>query len=540
MPRQSLALIEDDDNDEFFVTNALRQAGVEAEIAVAHNRGEFLALLNDQPPDLVICDSSVPGLSAIDALQLLKARSPQSEFILSSGVLDPKKVDALLEAGALECFSKDQLDQVGTLAARAMERASQRSRNGGLERENSELRQINHGAERLVQAVQELSMARDMPTIQAIVRKAARELNGADGASFVLREGDQCFYADEDAIGPLWKGQRFPMNICVSGWAMLNKQPAVVEDIAVDARIPYPVYEPTFVRSLVMVPIRREAPIGAIGNYWSTTRLPTAAEINLIQALADSTSIAIENVQLYQDLERRVAQRTAELQEANQSLQEFSYFASHDLRAPVRHVGSFADVLLRDDELSEKGRATLKKIRGSAHRMSSLLDALLSLAQTGRQGIRPAVINMTTLAGSIVMPLRELPDNRALFNVHDMPRAIADETLLRQVWQNLIGNAAKFSANCGEPMIEIGSVTHDNEVRYYVRDNGAGFDMKFADRLFKSFQRLHSGEKFSGDGVGLAIVHRIITRHGGRVWAESKENEGATFWFTLGVIDAGR
>lgn len=539
MSNRSLALIEDDDNDEFFVTRALRQAGVEATISVAHNRSEFLALLNDRAPDLVISDSSVPGLSALDALQLLKAHSPQSDFILSSGTLDPTNVNTLLTAGALSCFSKDQLSQVGTLAALAMERAKWRERCEAAEKENAGLRQTNRSVERLVQAVRDLSMARDMPTLQAIVRKAARELNGADGATLVLREGDQCFYADEDAIAPLWKGQRFPMDICISGWAMLNRQAAIVEDVAADPRLPYPAYEPTFARSLVMAPIRREAPIGAIGNYWSTTRRPDASEVDLIQALADSTSTAIENVQLYQQLERRVAQRTAELQEANQSLQEFSYFASHDLRAPVRHVGSFADLLLRDDELNEKSRATVDKIRTSARRMSSLLDSLLSLAQTGRQGIRPAVINMTTLVASIVTPIRDLPDNRILFNVHEMSRAIGDEVLLRQVWQNLIGNAAKFSAAREEPIIEIGSIRHENEVRYYVRDNGIGFDMSRADRLFKAFQRLHTGETFSGSGVGLAIVHRIITRHGGRAWAESIENEGTTFYFTLGVIDAG-
>ncbi len=145
MSKQSLTLIEDDDNDEFFVTHALRQAGVDAEIAVAHNRSEFVALLNDQPPDLVICDSSVPGLSALEALHLLKARSPQSEFILSSGALDPKKVDALLEAGALDCFSKDQLDQVGTLAVRAMQRASLRSESRLIEKKATALQPLPIG-----------------------------------------------------------------------------------------------------------------------------------------------------------------------------------------------------------------------------------------------------------------------------------------------------------------------------------------------------------------------------------------------------------
>jgi GAF domain-containing protein len=127
--------------------------------------------------------------------------------------------------------------------------------------------------ERLVAVVQELSMARELPTVMAIVRRAARELTGADGATFVLREADHCYYADEDAIQPLWKGQRFPMAACVSGWVMLNRQAAVIEDIASDSRVPIDAYRQTFVRSLAMVPIRAAAPIGAIGNYWARQHL---------------------------------------------------------------------------------------------------------------------------------------------------------------------------------------------------------------------------------------------------------------------------
>ncbi|MCC6746325.1 MAG: GAF domain-containing protein [Deltaproteobacteria bacterium] len=175
--------------------------------------------------------------------------------------------------------------------------------------------------EMMVAVVQELSLARTLEGVMRVVRREARALTGADGATFVLRDGDRCHYADEDAIAPLWKGHRFPMSACISGWVMLNRQTAVIPDIYADPRIPAEAYRPTFVRSLAMVPIRSSAPIGAIGAYWASARQPRAEEVRGLQALADTTSVAMENVQLYQELEARVRRRTAELEETVGRLQ---------------------------------------------------------------------------------------------------------------------------------------------------------------------------------------------------------------------------
>jgi hypothetical protein len=156
---------------------------------------------------------------------------------------------------------------------------------------------------KLVATIQQLSQVRSLAEIQEIVRSAARRLTGADGATFVLREDQHCYYVDEDAISPLWKGQRFPLEACISGWAMLNQRSAVIEDIYADDRIPHDAYRPTFVKSLAMVPIRRVDPLGAIGNYWATPHQATEQEIELLQALADSTAVALENVRAYHDLD---------------------------------------------------------------------------------------------------------------------------------------------------------------------------------------------------------------------------------------------
>lgn len=177
---------------------------------------------------------------------------------------------------------------------------------------------------RLIEVVQELSLARDVPTLQQIVRTAARELTGADGATFILRDGGKCYYADEDAITPLWKGQRFPMEACISGWVMMHKQPALITDIYQDPRIPAVAYRPTFVKSLAVVPIRTLDPIGAIGNYWAHTHTPTEREVRLLQALADSTAVAMESIRIVSELEERVRSRTAELELANAEIRKLS------------------------------------------------------------------------------------------------------------------------------------------------------------------------------------------------------------------------
>ncbi|MBM3982110.1 MAG: GAF domain-containing protein [Planctomycetes bacterium] len=170
----------------------------------------------------------------------------------------------------------------------------------------------------LIDVIQRLSQARDIATVQDIVRTAARRLTGADGATFVLCDGDRCHYVDEDAIGPLWKGQKFPMSACVSGWSMLNRQTAVIPDVFADSRVPHSAYRATFVKSMVMVPVRAgPEPLGAIGTYWADQRTPTEDEVRLLEALAGTTAVALENVRLITGLEDLVARRTAELEEAN-------------------------------------------------------------------------------------------------------------------------------------------------------------------------------------------------------------------------------
>lgn len=387
----------------------------------------------------------------------------------------------------------------------------------------------------LVKTVQQLSLARDLDTIVEIVRASARKLTGANGATFILKDQDKCYYVDEDAIGPLWKGQRFPMVSCISGWAMIHKQFAAIEDIYADSRIPADAYRPTFVKSLVMVPIRTIDPIGAIGNYWAERHTPTVEEIELLQSLADITSVSIENVYVYNELEERVKQRTEQLELANKELESFSYSVSHDLRAPLRVINGYAHYLASDysNQLDDEGKQIINSITSNTLKMGTLIEDLLTFSRMSKQDINKTVINMNELVSEVVADYNQSTSHLVKINYQNLHNLFADRNLLYQVMFNLISNAVKYSSKKENALVEIVSIEENDEIIFSVKDNGAGFDMKYASKLFGVFQRLHSREEFEGTGVGLALVERIISRHGGKIWAEGIENEGATFSFSL-------
>ena len=238
--------------------------------------------------------------------------------------------------------------------------------------------------EQLVGVVQALSQTRSVDAVTAIVRDAARSLTSADGATFVLRDGDQCHYVDENAISPLWKGRRFPMSACISGWAMLNARSAVIEDIYSDPRIPTDAYRPTFVKSLAVVPIRRTAPIGAIGNYWASRRLPTEEEVAVLQALADTTSVALENAHLYEDLRAKIEtlqEQRARIDGQRDALEVFTRALAHDLKEPVRSVRAFSELIGRRDIPADQTDHYLKYIQRAAGRMDMLIETVFHYTQ---------------------------------------------------------------------------------------------------------------------------------------------------------------
>lgn len=245
-----------------------------------------------------------------------------------------------------------------------------------------------------------------------------------------------------------------------------------------------------------------------------------------------------ERRQLLRSLEERVAVRTAEYAELNRQLESFSYSVSHDLRAPVRAIAGFSSLLLQDhsDALDERARNHLARIHAAAGHMNELIEGLLQLAQVSHHALKHEHVDLSLLVQDEIRRLREHDPAR---NVSvDCPAAIAaggDARLLRIMIHNLLENAWKYTGATTDAHIEFGRESQDAETVYFVRDNGAGFDMQFAEQLFKPFHRLHSAKQFSGAGIGLATVARIIERHGGRIWAQAAPHNGATFYFTLGA-----
>jgi PAS domain S-box-containing protein len=261
--------------------------------------------------------------------------------------------------------------------------------------------------------------------------------------------------------------------------------------------------------------------------------------------------------QLNVELEQRVVERTAELEAANKELEAFSYSISHDLRAPLRAVNGFAGIVLEDfgPQLPEEGRGYLERIRAGALRMGELIDDLLAFSRLSRQAVNRQNVNTVELVQNALDELKPQRDGRQIeIQIGNLPVCHGDAALLKQIWVNLISNAIKYTRGREPAIVEIGSMEDDGgrasgvesqtappstldarpSTVFFVRDNGAGFDMQYANKLFGVFQRLHRADEFEGTGVGLAIVQRIVHRHGGRVWAKAEVNRGATFYFTIG------
>lgn len=235
-------------------------------------------------------------------------------------------------------------------------------------------------------------------------------------------------------------------------------------------------------------------------------------------------------------LRRALADRSAQLEAVTEELEKFSCSVSHDLRAPLRAIEGFSKILLEDyaDKIDEEGQRFLKILDGSSRKMTGLLDDLVEFSRLGRHEMQPSLLKMKSVVDSVWEELRQSPASRALeLKVGPIPDGWGDPALVQQVWRRLLENAVKFTAPRVKAIIEISGTTEPGRVVYRIKDNGVGFDLKSVSKLFGVFQRLHSAEKFDGNGIGLAIVQRLVRRNSGEAWAEAEPGVGATFYFSL-------
>jgi signal transduction histidine kinase len=387
--------------------------------------------------------------------------------------------------------------------------------------------------EELLRVVQRLSFCREMEGVVAVLRESARELTGADGVTIVLRDGDLCHYVDENAIGPLWKGRRFPLETCISGWCMLHREQTVVPDIYADPRIPHAAYRPTFVQSLAMTPIRRDDPIGAIGAYWAAPHTASAEELATLQSLGDSAAMAIANAQL---IER--------LQDANRRKDELLSMLAHELRSPLAPMRNSLQVLrlhARESEDGPGGRILAlmdRQLQLLARIVEDLLDG--ARVSNGQVAIRRERVDLARLVRQSAEDRRDLLEAAGLRLELDLPETPVwvqgDPLRLAQALGNTLENAGRFTPAGGQVSLRLANDGAARQAVVTVRDTGIGIAPEVLPHIFEVFTQASQplDRSQGGLGLGLPVARGLVELHGGTLEAASEgPGQGAAFTFRL-------
>ncbi len=372
----------------------------------------------------------------------------------------------------------------------------------------------------MLATAQELSRARELPAVMAVVRRSARAMLAADGVTFVLRDGEQVFYADEDAIAPLWKGRRFPLDACVSGWAIANRQTVVIPDVYVDSRIPLTAYASTFVKSLLMVPIRTEDPVGAVGAYWAEHRTATPRDVAVLESLAGFAAVAVANAELNQRAQDAVTARD-----------QWLGMTSHELRTPLTPARLHVEAALRalqagrpPGELVSKAERALS----SLDRLGRVVERLLDYSRFSQHGVvlEPEPLDLSALARETADAFAEAARRigAAIEVVAAGPvHGTWDRLRLADVCANLLSNAVTHG---GRGPIRVEAAAAGGLARLVVRDRGAGIPRRDHERVFQPFTRLDPNAP--GVGLGLWLSRQIVQAHRGRITLESEPDAGTT------------
>lgn len=383
----------------------------------------------------------------------------------------------------------------------------------------------------LIGAVEQLAGAQSELEVAAIVRTAARRLTGADGVSVVLKEGHRVHYVDEDAVGPLWKGQDFPMEACISGWAIKNRQTVVIEDIRGDPRIPLEAYAPTFVKSLAMAPVGSPEPIAAIGAYWGTMRRPTENEVEALEAMARAAFVAMENVRLRRELRQALSDALS----AERAKNEFLTRMGTEIRTPMRDVTKLVE-LLDNTALDPRQKQICALLRTATEDSAELVCDILELAglEAGRSTIYPNEFDLVAAVRTAATPhFIEARTKKLSFEIVTDAAGegifVGDAARLQKIVDILVGNAVKHTDEGGivVRLEEEERVGVRSMFKISVIDTGVGFQDASAQAMFERFSQGQAPR--GGLGLGLAIAEAISRLMGGGISASGASGVGSTF-----------
>jgi PAS domain S-box-containing protein len=501
-------MVEDSAEDAALFVRALRRGGYEVVHAVVDTRAAMRAALESQDWDVIISDHAMPRFSAPAALALAKELAPDLPFIIVSGEIDINLAVSLMKEGAHDHIQKQALQRlVPTIERelREVERAVEIHRERQQAKDALEVSETRY--RRLFETAQDGILILDAVTGQILdVNPFLMEMLGYSKGQFLGKK--------------LWEIGAFrDTETSKTAFEELKRKGYVrYEDLPLETSAGQTVAV-EFVSNVYFV---NHAKVAQCNIRDITARKQADTEIQNLNA----------------ELERRVRERTVQLEALNKELETFNYSVSHDLLAPLRRIMGFTEALREDhsDKQSAESLQLIQSIRGSVERMNALIGALLELARFSRDEVKRQSVDLSALVHVIAAELQQLqPARQVEFVIAEGIMVEGDEQLLRIVLENLLGNAWKFTAKRVHAHIEFGTAPEaDGRAAYFVRDDGAGFDMAYADKLFGAFQRLHSEKEFPGIGIGLATVQRIIHRHHGRVWAKGVTDKGATFCFTIG------
>jgi PAS domain S-box-containing protein len=493
--------LEDSADDARLVRNLLASSWPELTTTVVTRRDEFVAEIRRGGYDVILADYTLPAFSGLEALQLAQELAPSTPFVFLTGTLEEKEAIKAVEHGATDYVFKEHIQRLAIVIRRAV-------------REGRERQKSAEALERLRQSEERYRKIFDFnPLPMWIVESATLAFLDVNEAA-VRHYG----FSHEEFAGLTL--------MAITADASAGVATAVCQS-ALDSM------------PLVRVSRHRTKAGALITVEVYTHEIDfegRSARLMLINDVTEIREAAEKNRRLNAELEQRVSERTARLEEAMKELEAFSYSVSHDLRSPLRGIDGFARALMEDyaGSIDQEGQRLIATIRGETRRMGQLIDDLLAFSRAGRQPLSTAPVDMTELARSAFEALQERsPRPNVVLDLQPLPEATADRALMRQVFSNLLDNALKFTAREAAPRIEVTGFNSCGENIYCIKDNGVGFDPRYAHKLFGVFQRLHRQDEFEGTGVGLALVQRIIERHSGKTWAESKPTTGTRFYFSL-------